>query len=260
MSWDPAQYAKFADLRLRPALDLLGRVPVESAAHVVDLGCGTGNVTEHLAARWPTATIVGVDGSPEMLAEAKARRVRMGPGGHVHWQLANLREWHAGAPVDVLFSNAALHWLGQHDTLFPALFAQVAPAGVMAVQMPRNFDAPSHRIVADLAASSRWSPQLGDLVKPSPVHPPAAYFAWLTACGARVAIWETEYLQPLRGPRPVLEWIKGTYLRPLLDRLSPADQNEFEGAYAERAAEAYPADRDGVTLFPFRRLFLIATR
>jgi len=260
MSWDPAQYAKFADLRLRPALDLLARVPVASAARVVDLGCGTGNVTEHLAARWPTATIVGVDGSPEMLAEAKARRIAMRAGGQVEWQLANLQEWHADAPVDVLYSNAALHWLGNHDTLFPALFAQVTPAGALAVQMPRNFDAPSHRIAGDLASSSRWVSQLGDLVKPPPVHPPAAYFAWLTASGARVAIWETEYLQPLRGARPVLEWIKGTYLRPMLDRLSPVEQIEFEGEYAQRAAEAYPADRDGVTLFPFRRLFLIATR
>ena len=139
-----------------------------------------------------------------------------------------------------------------------ALFAQVAPAGALGVQMPRNFDAPSHRIVAELAGTSRWARKLGDLVKPAPVHPPAAYFAWLTACGARVAIWETEYLQPLRGPRPVLEWMKGTYLRPWLDRLSPSEQVELEDEYARRAAEAYPADQDGVTLFPFRRLFLIA--
>ena len=188
MSWDPAQYAKYADLRLRPALDLLARVPVGSPARVVDLGCGTGNVTAHLAARWPGSTVVGVDNSPEMLGEAGARHIAMGPGGHVEWQRANLEEWRADAPVDVLYSNAALHWVGNHDTLFPALFAQVAPAGALGVQMPRNFDAPSHRIVAELVGTSRWARKLGDLVKPAPVHPPAAYFAWLTACGARVAM------------------------------------------------------------------------
>ena len=152
--------------------------------------------------------------------------LQMGSGGHVDWQLANLQEWHAGAPVDVLFSNAALHWLGHHDTLFPALFAQVAPAGVMAVQMPRNFDAPSHRIVADLAASSRWSRQLGDFVKPSPVHPPAASFGM--ADGLRCTRRDLGDGIPAAAPPPAAGagMDQGTYLRPLLDRLSPAEQNE----------------------------------
>ena len=161
MSWDPAQYAKYADLRLRPALDLLARVPVGSPARVVDLGCGTGNVTAHLAARWPGATVVGVDNSPEMLGEAGARHIAMGPGGHVEWQRANLEEWRADAPVDVLYSNAALHWVPDHEAVLARWRDALSGDGQVAVQMPTNADHPSHVLARALAAEEPFLSAFG---------------------------------------------------------------------------------------------------
>jgi trans-aconitate 2-methyltransferase len=254
MTWDPAQYAKFADHRLRPALDLLARIPTDAPASVVDLGCGTGNVTERLVERWPNARVIGVDTSAEMLAEARQRKRA------IAWEQSDLGRWTASAPVDVLYSNAALHWLGDHAALFPRLLAQISPTGVLAVQMPRNFGAPSHAIARELASSSQWRAQLGDLVKPAPVAEPGFYYDLLSGRVARLEIWETEYIQPLPGDRPVLEWIKGTWLRPFLDRLSSDDGARFETQYAERAAAAYPRRGDGLTILPFRRLFIVAAR
>lgn len=254
VSWDPTQYAKFSDHRLRPALDLLARVPAVAPARVVDLGCGSGQVTARLAERWPGARITGVDSSPEMLAVARAA------GAGIEWQEADLGGWRADPPVDVLYSNAALHWLGDHAALFRHLMAQVAGGGVLAVQMPRNFAAPSHALAHELALSARWRDRLGSLVRPAPVADPCVYYDLLAPAAASLDIWETEYLQPLTGARPVLEWIKGTWLRPFLAELDGAEAAEFQEEYARLVAPAYPPRPDGVTLLPFRRLFIVALR
>lgn len=253
MSWDPAQYAKFTDLRLRPALDLLGRIALDVPRTIVDLGCGSGNVTVRIAERWPEAAITGVDSSPEMLAVARERYPQLS------WSQADLGVWAARGPVELIYSNAALHWLAGHERLFPSLLAQLAPGGVLAVQMPRNFAAPSHAICHELASTARWVGKLGSLVKPAPVAEPAVYYDLLRPHVRSLDLWETEYVQRLEGDRPVLEWIKGTWLRPFLDRLDAAESREFENDYAQRAARAYPRRFDGVTLLPFRRLFIVAT-
>lgn len=261
MSWDPAQYAKFSDLRLRPALDLLARVPLDALAasqQIVDLGCGSGNVTERIAARWPQAAITGVDNSPEMLAVARSKYPAM-KYPTISWQLADLDQWRATRPVELVYSNAALHWLADHRSVFPRLLGQLAAGGVLAVQMPRNFGAPSHAICSELAQLPRWRSALGHLVKPAPVSEPAVYYDLLRPLVRALDIWETEYVQRLEGERPVLEWIKGTWLRPFLDCLSAAEGRAFEDAYAERVALAYVRRSDGVTLLPFRRLFMIAS-
>lgn len=254
MAWDPAQYAKFTDLRLRPALDLLARVPREAPTRVVDLGCGSGNVTKRIAERWPGAIVIGVDGSAEMLAVARKDYPALA------WQHADLGDWEADSAIDVVYSNAALHWLGNHERLLPHLVAQVAPGGVLAVQMPRNFAAPSHAICAELALLPRWRERLEHLVKPAPVAAPEVYYDSLRSLVRTLDIWETEYIQRLEGERPVLEWIKGTWLRPFLDALPAAEAGAFEDAYASAAARAYPRRGDGVTLLPFRRLFIVAER
>lgn len=254
MAWDPAQYLKFADHRLRPALDLLARIDASAPARVVDLGCGTGNVSAVLATRWPQAQVLGVDPSDTMLAKARAEH----PG--LRFEAADAAAWTAEPKVDVLYSNAALHWLGDHDSLFPHLFAQVAAGGWMAVQMPRNFAAASHTSVADAARDGPWAARLLPMLAPPPVDEPARYVARLAPMAAALDVWETEYLQILEGPNPVAEWTKGTWLRPFLDALDEPERSGFEAAYRARVAAAYPALPDGRTLFPFRRLFLVARR
>ena len=254
MTWDPAQYLKFSDHRLRPAIDLLGRIAVESPARVVDLGCGTGNTTAVLRDRWPAAEVVGVDPSNTMLERARAENPAL------RFEVGDAATWSAAAPVDVLYSNAALHWLGGHDTLFPRLLSQVAPGGWLAVQMPRNFGAPSHTAVADAARDGPWAERILPMLAPPPVDEPAAYVARLAPLAATLDVWETEYLQILDGANPVAEWTKGTWLRPFLDALEEPWRSGFEAAYRARVAKAYPPGPDGRTLFPFRRLFLVARR
>jgi trans-aconitate 2-methyltransferase len=253
MPWDPGQYLKFAGPRLRPAIDLLQRVDVEAPKLVYDLGAGAGNVTRLIAARWPQARIVGVDGSAEMLAKAAAENPQ------IEWQQADLATWRPPQPADVIYSNAALHWLDGHERLFHALFAGVAPNGVLAVQIPRNFGAPSHTLITEAARSGPWRQLLEPLLRPAPVAEPEFYYDLLAARAASLDMWETEYLQVLEGENPVKEWTKGTWLSPLLAALDEPDRSKFEAAYAERVAAAYPPRGDGKTLFPFRRLFMIAT-
>jgi trans-aconitate 2-methyltransferase len=251
-SWNPQQYHRFADERLRPAADLLARIPLEAPAVVYDLGCGSGKVTPLLAARWPAARITGVDSSPTMLATARQALP------HFTFLEGDLSAWSASEPADLLFSNAALQWLEDHARLFPRLMAELTPGGVLAVQMPRNHGEPSHQAMLAAAEDGPWRARLRPLLRPSPVAPPAAYYDLLRPLAARLDIWETVYLHELAGENPVAEWTKGTALKPLLDALAGDQRRDFEAAYRARVAEAYPPAASGRTLFPFRRLFLIA--
>lgn len=261
MSWNPQQYLKFGAARLRPALDLLARVDLAAPRAIVDLGCGTGNVTRILAQRWPQAEVVGVDSSASMLDEGRAAARDL---PRLRFVVADLAAWAPEAPVDLVYSNAALHWLPDHAVLFARVAAMVAPGGALAVQMPDNFGAPSHTIIAELAASVRWRAQLGALVRPSPVAPVEAYYRWLAPVCAEVDIWTTEYLQVLPaqpgGEHPVAAWTRGTWLLPFLAELDDAEAQEFLAAYASRLHAAYPVLADGRVLFPFRRVFMVANR
>jgi trans-aconitate 2-methyltransferase len=252
MNWNPQQYARFAGQRLRPALDLLARIPLEQPRTVVDLGCGTGNVTRILRSRWPHARICGVDGSPQMLAEARKEEA------DIEWEHSELGSWNPAEKYHVVFSNAALHWLDDHAALFARLAGCIAPGGVLGVQMPRNFGAPSHTLMHELASSPPWRDVLAPLLRPMPVLEPAAYYGILAPRVRSLDIWETEYLQVLEGENPVAEWTKGTWLAPLLAALAPGGRAGFEAEYRRRVAQAYPRREDGKTLFPFRRLFIVA--
>lgn len=252
MPWDPAQYLKFAGHRLRPALDLLARVDLAAPGDVYDLGAGAGNVTRLLKARWPSARVTGVDASAEMLAKASA------DAPEIAWQRADLAAWAPPRPPDLVFSNAALHWLPDHDRVFPRLLSYLAPGGVLAVQMPRNFGAPSHTLVAEAVRGGPWRATLEPLLRPVPVAEPAAYFDLLAPRAAAVDVWETEYLQALEGEHPVKEFTKGSYLGPFLAALAEPERAAFEARYAELVSRAYPRRPDGRTLFPFRRLFIVA--
>jgi trans-aconitate 2-methyltransferase len=251
MSWNPQQYLKFSQPRLRPAMDLLARIPGDEPQLVYDLGCGAGNATAALAGRWPRARIIGVDASAAMLAQA-ARTLPQ-----LQWVHHALDGWQAERPADVIYSNAALHWLPDHRQLFPALVAMLSPGGVLAIQMPRNFSAPSHTLIDATARAGPWRARLEPLLAAAPVAEPQFYYALLSPLAASLDIWESEYLQVLSGEDPVKEWTKGTWLMQFLDRLDAGERAEFEADYALRLRAAYPRLADGTTLFPFRRLFIV---
>jgi trans-aconitate 2-methyltransferase len=254
VSWDPSQYLKFAGERMRPAVDLLARVPAAAPKTVVDLGCGAGNLAPLLAARWPQAQLTGVDSSPEMLARARAAHPQ------ARFEQADIGAWRPARPVDVLYSNAALHWLDGHERLFPALLDAVAPGGWLAVQMPRNFGAPSHTTIVETLEQGPWRARLEPQLRREPVAAPGFYWRLLEPLAAELQVWETEYLQVLEGDNPVAEYTKGTWLKQFLDLLQDAERAAFEAAYRARVRAWYPPEADGRTLFPFRRLFLVAQR
>lgn len=251
MPWDPSQYLSFGAERLRPAIDLLARIPLDAPAEVLDLGCGAGNVSSLLAARWPAARIRGIDNSREMLGRARAEW----PG--LEWIEADLRDWAPAAPVDLVFSNAALHWLEDHATLFPQLAAWVRPGGALAVQMPASHREPHHQAAFALAEEPPWRDLLGDRVRFPPVHGLAAYQGWLAPSFRQLDLWETTYLHRLEGEDPVTGWFKGSLLVPFLEALPAARQAGFLAAYGERVRKAYPKDPEGRTLMPMRRVFLV---
>lgn len=254
MVWNPDIYLKFADHRLRPALDLLGRIDMENPSRVFDLGCGAGNVTRFLLQRWPQAMVTGIDSSAEMLGRAG----RDFP--QIHWRQADIGSWQPEIPAELIYSNAALQWLDGHDRLLPALFRALAPGGVLAVQMPRNFAQPSHVLMRQVAEKGRWAAKLAPHLREDPVAAPAEYWRLLQPLGATLDIWETEYLQDLSGDDAVLHWMSGTSLRPLLDALEGEEKNDFADEYRHLLAQAYPMESGGTTLFPFRRLFMLVRR
>jgi trans-aconitate 2-methyltransferase len=261
MSWDPLQYLQYEDARLRPALDLLARIPLDRPESVVDLGCGAGNVAQWIARRWPEAHIEGVDGDAAMLA--RAREATAGDARY-RWVQSDLAAWRPAHPPDLIYSNAALHWLDDHGVLFPLLLRAVADGGVLAVQMPDNFGAPSHRELFELASSPNWRERLGAHVRASPVSAPASYHEWLAPIARAQDIWSTEYLQrlPARddGEHPVVAWMRGSALLPFTNAVQGDERGEFVAAYAARIERAYPRRAEGDVLFPFRRVFIVANR
>ena len=260
-AWDPGLYGLFSGARLRPAFDLAARIPLAAPRRVVDLGCGAGEATRALSARWPEARVTGVDSSAEMLAEARAAALPSDPGSGPVFERADIATWRPPEPPDLIFSNAALHWLPDHRALLPRLMGLLAPGGVLAAQMPRNFAEPSHTAIFETAADGPWAAALaGRLPDPAPVAAPEAYVRMLDPLAARLDVWETVYWQILTGPDPVLEWTRATWLRPVLDAVPAALREDFLKAHAARLAAAYPPGPGGRTLFPFRRLFLVATR
>lgn len=256
MAWDPDQYLAYDDLRLRPGLDLLARIPVREPARVVDLGCGPGNLTMALADRWSGAEIAGIDTSEEMLGRADAQDTER----RVTWMAGDLATWTAAHRVDVVFSNAALHWVDDHPRVLHHWLAQLSPGGALAVQMPNNFDEPSHTSVAEVVDSGPWATRLRPKLLDHPVLPAHRYHRLLRPVTAMVDVWETVYWQALTGDDPVLEWIRGSLLRPLLPELSDEERQDFLAQVGARLRAAYPADESGVTLLPFRRLFIVAQR
>jgi trans-aconitate 2-methyltransferase len=254
-TWDARQYLRFADERTRPAGDLLARVDVANPRTVVDLGCGPGNSTALLRRRWPDAEIVGVDRSPDMLAAA-ARDDAAG-----RWQQADIADWTPPAPVDVLFSNAALQWVPDHARLVPRLLSFVAPGGALAVQVPAHLDSPVHRAIIAVSDDPTWRDRLPAARAAIRVEPPEVYYDLLQPLAHRIDLWVTEYQHVLDGPEAILDWMRGTGLRPFLQALADdGERARFEEMLLAEIAKGYPRRADGRLLFPFRRLFFVAYR
>ena len=250
--WNPEVYLTFADHRGRPFLDLLSRVGARSPRRVVDLGCGPGNLTETLAGRWPAAEIEAWDSSPEMVDAARARGVSA--------RVGDVRDWTPAADTDVVVSNATLHWVPEHPDLVMRWAGQVAAGTWIAFQVPGNFDQPSHQAVRELAGRPQWSEALQDFPfrDPDVVLTAAGYTGLLADAGCSVDAWETTYIHPLSGQNPVLEWITGTALRPVRSSLDDVRWQQFRTELIPMLDAAYPVRADGTTLFPFRRVFVVA--
>ena len=253
--WDAKLYLRFAEERTQPAIDLLARIAVEQPCRVVDVGCGPGNSTALLRVRWPSADLIGLDNSPEMIAAA----AKDFPDGK--WIVADASAWTDSAVFDVIFSNAAVQWVPRHDALLPRLFEMVAPAGALAVQMPRHIHSPVHQLMLEISDRPEWRHLMGKARTAVVVQVPAFYYDLLQPLAVRIDLWETEYLHVMDNPAAILAWIRGTGLRPFLQALEADEQRRrFEELLLAGLEQAYPRRAGGRVLFPFRRLFFVAYR
>jgi trans-aconitate 2-methyltransferase len=255
MTWSAAQYLKFEQERTRPVRDLVARITNAEVMRAADIGCGPGNSTEVLRERYPEAHIIGLDSSPDMIQAARKRLP------DIAFEVADIGEWRPKEPLDVILANAVLQWIPDHETLLPTLVAKLKPGGALAAQMPDNLEEPSHRLMGDTAGDGPWASKLKDArAARTERHLADWYFRLLRAHAPHVDVWRTTYFHPLAGARAIVEWLKGTGLRPFLDPLEESDREAFLARYEGRIAKAYPAEPDGTDLLPFPRLFLVAAR
>ena len=252
MRWSAQQYSTFEAERTRPVRDLVAALPELEVRHAVDLGCGPGNSTEVLAQRFPGATVTGLDSSDDMVAAARQRLPDL------HFALADIQTWAPAQAPDVILANASLQWLPDHATLYPRLVGSLAPGGSLAIQTPDNLEEPAHRLAREVAADGPWASQIGS-VKHPPRHSAEWYYALLRPHCSHLDVWRTTYFHPLAGgAQAVVEWFKGSALRPYLAQLDAAKQSAFLERYQTAIAQAYPALADGTVLLPFPRLFIVA--
>ncbi|HSN36074.1 MAG TPA: trans-aconitate 2-methyltransferase [Arthrobacter sp.] len=257
MKWDPAKYVQFGDYRDRPYFDLTARVLADAPRHVVDLGCGPGNLTATLAERWPTATVTGLDSSAEMLARSAVLTDQL---PNLSFGQADITDWVPSDETDIVVTNAALQWVPGHRDLLAAWLTALKPGAWFALQVPGNFHSPSHTLMRGLAESDEWADRLAGVLRHDDVvGEPGDYLDIMLDAGCDADAWETTYSQLLPGPNPVLEWVRGAGLRPVLAALSAGDARIFEAEYAARLTEAYPPGPHG-TVFPFRRIFAVARK
>lgn len=252
-AWDDAQYLKFADARTRPAAELLARVPLSAAAHVVDLGCGPGNSTELLVARFPGASVTGLDSSPNMLAEARRRLPAVG------FAEADARTWVPEPGTDLVFANAVYQWVPEHPAHLSRVVAALPEGGVLAVQMPDNVAEPSHELMRRTAAEGPWAERLRGAAR-LPLPPVRTYYDAFQPVARRIDIWHTAYNHVLDGPEAIVAWVESTGLRPFIDPLAPDDRRAFLARYLEHITEAYPRTADGKVILRFPRLFMVVVR
>lgn len=253
-TWDTQLYLQFANERTQPSIDLISRIQLQPK-HIVDLGCGPGSSTAMLRQRWMQADITGLDSSVEMIAAASNAYP------FEKWILADVNTWVANSPFDLVFSNATLHWLPDHARLFPHLFAQVAPGGALAVQIPASDQSPLRQVALEVANDRAWSHLMDTARYAQTRKSPSFYYDLMQSIATRLEIWETEYYHVMESPQAIVNWFRGSGLRPFLEALESADQKRrFEQQLLDGYSQSYPRQKDGRILFPFRRLFMIAYR
>jgi trans-aconitate 2-methyltransferase len=253
--WSAAQYLKFEDERTRPPRDLIAQIPLARAERVIDLGCGPGNSTELLVARYPDAEVIGLDSSPDMLAQARGRLPECA------FIQADLTSWTPPERTDLLFANASFQWLPDHEAVLRRLLQALPDGGVLAVQMPDNTDEPALALMSEVAGRGKWAgnPALAAAAR-EPLPRPEAYYDLLKPLCAELDIWHTIYNHVMAGPGAIVEWFKGSALRPYLSALDPAMGDDFLAAYLEEIKRHYGARHDGRVLLPFPRVFIMAVR
>ena len=256
MSWSAKQYTIFEDERTRPVRDLLSALPDIEARAIVDLGCGPGNSTEVLAARFPDAAISGLDSSPDMIEAARRRLPR------AQFSVGRIEGWTDAGPFDVILANAVLHWIPNHRTLLPELVARLATGGALAIQMPDNLDVPAHQLMREVAADGPWAEMLAAAsAARTPIEAASWYYELLRPVCSGVDVWRTTYYHALAGgAAAIVEWFKGSGLRPFLEPLDAAARAAYLERYTAAVARAYPTLADGSVLLPFPRLFMVAIR
>jgi trans-aconitate 2-methyltransferase len=253
--WNPELYRRFEDERTRPARELLARVALAHPARVCDLGCGPGNSTELLVERFPGAQVTGIDNSEAMLASARQRLPAC------RFELGDIAAWQPADAPDLIYANASLQWVGAHETLLPRLFQALAPGGVLAVQMPDNRDEPTHRLMREVAAMDPWAGEIGNAAAiRTQLLSLNNYYDLLVRDAAEVDVWRTAYQHPMETPAAIVEWVRGTGLRPFVDPLSPTYRDAFLAEYERRIALAYLPRADRRLLLAFPRLFIVARR
>ncbi|MES2401019.1 MAG: trans-aconitate 2-methyltransferase [Pseudomonadota bacterium] len=253
--WNPSLYSRFEDERTRPARELLDRVPLSKAVHVVDLGCGPGNSTELLVKRFTGASVVGTDNSQTMLDSARKRL----PG--VQFELSDISAWKPVTAPDVIYANASLQWVGQHETLIPRLFASLAPGGVLAIQMPDNRNEPTHRSMREVAALEPWLQAIGAAAAlRTAILPLQAYYDLLAPQAVQIDVWHTIYQHPMASPAAIVEWVSATGLKPFVEPLNAELRASYLAEYEKRIAAAYLPRVDGQLLLAFPRMFIVAQR
>ena len=255
MSWSAKQYVAFEDERTRPVRDLVGAIPVVDAKRVIDLGCGPGNSTEVLASRYGDAQVVGIDSSEDMIIAARQRLP------NATFEISDVRSWHKDRPYDVILANAVFQWVPEHEALLPNLLQRLTPGGALAVQMPDNLDEPAHRLMRDTALQGPWVTKLAAATEARTTLASADwYYELLKPLSTRVDLWRTTYYHVLSGAAAIVEWFKGSGLRPFLEPLNLTEREVYLQEYTAAIAQAYPALADGSVLLPFPRLFMIAVR
>ena len=251
--WDADQYLKYQRERTQPAIDLAARVRLEAPRRIVDVGCGPGNSTAVLAKRWPKAELSGLDSSAEMLETARESQPA------VHWFQVDISSWEPETKYDLIFSNAVLQWVPDHETIFPRLMSFLVPGGALAVQLPMHYDSPLHYLVKEVSERPEWSEQTAEARQALGSESRLFYYDLLAPQSSELELWETEYIHIMENVEAILEWFRGTGLRPYLEALpDDRDRARFETELLERYRAAYPLQANGKVLFPFRRLFIVS--
>jgi len=253
-NWNPSQYDIYKNERLRPGIDLFKQINLKSPKIIYDLGCGTGTLTNFLHQQWPEATIIGVDSSEAMLKTARDSYP------DIIWELSELQSWKPSKTPDIIYTNAALHWIDNHPDLISTWIQYLKTNGIFAMQVPNNWREPSHANLAKVVKNGNWRKKLLPQLREFPILEIEQYYDLLSPITSHINTWETTYTQILEGKNPVLEWLKGTLIPPLLSLLDEKDKVHFIDQYAELVYKDYPIRENGKTIFPFKRLFIVATK